>query len=246
MAWEQVRNGLREAGDTLLSLFYPSHCAACLADTRAGQALCPNCAANAPTVSAPFCDCCSQPFSGVLDPPFLCPRCTRSRSHFHCAVARYRSQGVVRDFIHRFKYEGHYYLRYPLARWLAEAWNDPRLHAPPADLLVPVPLHPARRREREFNQAEVLARLLSRECGVALGLCLRRTRYTSTQTRLNRHRRMENLRGAFSLRQNWDVQGRHLILVDDVFTTGSTVEECARVLSQAGAGSIRAITVARA
>jgi ComF family protein len=106
-------------------------------------------------------------------------------------------------------------------------------------------LHRARRREREFNQAEVIANLLSRHAAVPVRNAIERIRYTTTQTQLDRHERMENLRGAFRVRHPRDVKDRHLILVDDVFTTGSTVEECARVLRAAGAASVRALTVAR-
>jgi competence protein ComFC len=151
----------------------------------------------------------------------------------------------VRDFIHRFKYSQHFYLRHPLAEWLAETLEDERILARGIDAFVPVPLHPARRRERNFNQAEVLARLLAPRAGKPVLHALRRDRYTTTQTRFDRHQRMENLRNAFSVRHNAIVQNRHLILVDDVFTTGSTVDECARVLREAGAASVRVVTVAR-
>jgi ComF family protein len=128
---------------------------------------------------------------------------------------------------------------------MALGLEDERIQRSPAQALVPVPLHSARQREREFNQAEILARLLSKRSGIPLALCLQRTRYTTTQTRLDRHERMENLRGAFRVRHTPSVTGRHLILIDDVFTTGSTVEECARVLRAAGAASVRVLTVAR-
>ena len=153
---------------------------------------------------------------------------------------------MVRELIHRFKYQGHFYLRHQLAAWMAEGLADARLRHPPAEALVPVPLHAARQREREFNQAEVLAREVSARAGLPVENLLRRTRYTSTQTQLDRDERMENLRGAFCLRQHAEVSGRHLLLIDDVFTTGSTVEECARVLLESGAASVRVLTVARA
>ena len=207
--------------------------------------LCPTCAAQAIRIKAPFCRQCSQPFDGAIEGEFVCHQCGQRKVHFDCAVARFRSRGVVREFIHRFKYERQYYLRLPLAAWLAETLEDERLSSHPFEALVPVPLHIARFREREFNQAEVLARLLSKRAGKPVLRALRRVRYTSTQTRLDRDQRMENLRNAFRVRHASLVQSRHLILVDDVFTTGSTVEECARVLRQAGAASVRVVTVAR-
>jgi ComF family protein len=110
---------------------------------------------------------------------------------------------------------------------------------------VPVPLFRARERHREFNQAEVLARLVGRRAGIPVSDCLLRTRNTTSQVAYDRKMRMENLRNAFRMRQSSDVRGRHLLLVDDVLTTGSTLDECALVLLEAGAASVRAITVAR-
>jgi len=114
------------------------------------------------------------------------------------------------------------------------------------DVIVPVPLHPARRRERGFNQAELLARSLSRLTGLPVMLVLERVRYTTTQTAFDRTERMENLRNAFRLRPARNVRGSRVLLVDDVLTTGSTLSECARVLKESGASSVHAATAARA
>ncbi|MEQ1859089.1 MAG: ComF family protein [Chthoniobacteraceae bacterium] len=236
---------LRSTGEALLSLFYPPHCAACGCDTSAGLHLCAKCGDGARRIESPFCRQCSQPFEGDITGTFTCSNCGDRSFHFDCAVAPFLARGVVREFIHRFKYEREYHLRHPLAEWAAAGLDDERIRARAIDALVPVPLHPARKREREFNQAEAIATLLARRAGVPMRDALQRTRYTTTQTRLDRHERMENLRGAFRVRHAAAVQNRHLILVDDVFTTGSTVEECARVLREAGAASVRAITVAR-
>ena len=110
---------------------------------------------------------------------------------------------------------------------------------------MPVPLHPLRRREREFNQAEVLARELARHQGWEFCDILQRIRYTVTQTHFDRRRRMKNLREAFRVRRNAAVEGKRLLLVDDVLTTGSTLDECARMLLRAGAEAIDALTVTR-
>ncbi|HET6409619.1 MAG TPA: ComF family protein [Chthoniobacteraceae bacterium] len=152
---------------------------------------------------------------------------------------------MVRDLIHRFKYDRHYYLRHQLAIWAAEALEDERLQSPGFDALIPVPLHPTRQREREFNQAEAIAELLGERFQKQVINALQRIRYTDSQTMHDRAERMENLRGAFRVRHPDAVLNRHLVLVDDVFTTGSTVEECARVLMEAGAASVRALVVAR-
>ena len=241
----KIGTPLQRAGEALLALLYPPHCASCGADTASGVHLCADCAGQARKIEAPFCARCSEPFSGAIDGPFTCANCADRRLHFDCAVARYLSRGVVREFIHRFKYDRHFYLRHPLADWLTAALDDDRMRATPIHAFVPVPLHSARQREREFNQADVLAKLLAQRTGTPLLRALQRTRYTTTQTRLDRHERMENLRNAFRVRHTAAVQNRHLVLVDDVFTTGSTVDECARVLRAAGAASVRVVTVAR-
>jgi ComF family protein len=235
----------RRTADAALSLLYPPHCAACGAETPAGRHVCDPCNATARRIAAPFCRVCSQPFDGAITAEFTCQNCSERKLHFDCAVAPFLSRGVVRDFIHRFKYEREFFLRLPLADFAAEGLDDERLRARPFDAFVPVPLHAARFREREFNQAEEIARALSQRTGTPLVNALRRIRYTSTQTVLDRHARMENLRNAFRVRHSPAVLQRHLVLVDDVFTTGSTVDECARVLRQAGAASVRALTVAR-
>ena len=236
---------LQRAADACLSLLYPPHCALCGSDTMAGRHLCEPCEGKAARIDAPFCRQCSQPFDGAIESEFTCSNCEGRHFHFDCAVSRYRSTGLVRDLVHRFKYDRCLYLRQPLAEWLSETLDDARITAHPFDWLVPVPLHAARRREREFNQADELAQLVAARHGERVLHALRRVRYTTTQTRLDREERMQNLRDAFRVRHSRTVSGSHLILVDDVFTTGSTVDECARVLKESGAASVRVITVAR-
>ena len=152
---------------------------------------------------------------------------------------------MVRKTIHDFKYGRQFYLRHLIGCWLTETLDDPRLLGRRFDFVVPVPLHRARKRERGFNQAELLAIELHRRSGLPLRDALQRTRYTTTQTQFDRRERMENLKEAFRLRRGCDVQGLRMLLVDDVLTTGSTLSECAAVLKNAGAVSVHAATAAR-
>jgi len=237
---------IAERARTFLSLIYPPCCEACGAGVEHPLYLCAPCAAGALRIEPPFCNVCSEPFHGRIDGEFTCPNCHDRPLHFQCAVAKYRSTGVVRDFIHRFKYFREYHLRHTLAAWAAESLADPRISAIPVDALVPVPLFRARERHREFNQAAVIAALLARRAALPVSHCLLRIRNTSSQLSCDRHGRMENLRNAFRMRHNSAVHGLNLVLVDDVLTTGSTLDECARILLQGGAASVRAITVARA
>jgi ComF family protein len=230
----------------LSSLFYPAACVVCSCAVERTEYLCPDCRQRAPRIVAPFCAKCSEPFTGAITQTFSCSNCEHRTLHFDSAVAAYRSRGLVRKLVHEFKYGHHRHLRYPLAGWLGETLSDPRLRGRQFDLLVPVPLHPARERERGFNQAALLAELLAQNTALPVRALLERIRYTTTQTAYDRSERMENLRDAFRLRKNRDVRGLHVLLIDDVLTTGSTLSECARILKRGGALSVYAATAARA
>src|SRR3954451_3025244 len=229
-----------------VSLLYPATCTVCGKNVRAGAYLCDDCEAKIIHIVPPFCEKCSEPFEGSINTAFSCANCAHRTIYFDTAVAAYRGRGIVRDVIHQFKYNRQIHLRHLVARWLRAALDDERLRAYKFDVVVPVPLHPARQRERGFNQATVLAELLSAQISIPCRPLLKRIRYTTTQTALDRSERMENLHNAFRLRKNTDVRGLQVLLIDDVLTTGSTLSECARVLKRAGAKSVHAATAARA
>lgn len=228
----------------LADLLYPPHCVQCGIRQRDDRWLCDDCGRDLPRIDGPRCQVCSRPFDGYLD-VFDCPNCHGHELHLDCAVSVMRSSGVVRDLVHRFKYGRELHVRRVLGGWLCEAFADERIAEMTDAALVPVPLHSARRRERQFNQAEALAEWVSRERGIPIIFPLARSRHTVTQTQFDRKQRMRNLRGAFTLRQNARVKEKSILLVDDVLTTGSTLDECARVLLEGGARCVRAITVAR-
>lgn len=230
----------------LASLFYPPLCAVCSEPIESERYLCGGCQAKAPRIKPPFCTKCSEPFPGSITEVFACANCAHRTLHFEAAVSAFRSRGVVRKILHEFKYSRQQHLKHPIADWLAETLVDPRLQGRRFDVIVPVPLHPARKRERGFNQAELLAELLSVRGRVPMHDVLQRIRYTTTQTAFDRAERMENLHNAFRLRRNADVRGSRVLLIDDILTTGSTLSECARVLKVSGALSVHAATAARA
>jgi len=176
---------------------------------------------------------------------FECPNCRGSAFHFECAVSVVRSRRVIRELIHRVKYSREIWITKILARIMARGLVDPRLSGQVFDALVPVPLHSKRLREREFNQSLLLARHLSKCSGLPVRDVLLRHRYTGTQTVLDRAERRQNLRNAFSVRKNTVVTDQNLLLIDDVLTTGSTLDACAAVLLEEGAESVRALTLAR-
>jgi ComF family protein len=230
----------------LASLFYPPICTICAANVRDREYLCDDCGGKLSRIVAPFCQTCSEPFSGAIDGYFTCANCAHRTLEFQSAVAAYRSRGIVRRVVHDFKYGRQVYLRHLVGAWLNTAFEDERLRGVSFDLLVPVPLHPARERERGFNQAALLAEIVGKSRGLACRPVLERTRYTTTQTAFDRAERMENLHNAFRLRKKMDVRELRVLLIDDVLTTGATLSECARVLKKAGASVVYAATAARA
>jgi len=232
--------------EAAVSLLYPPVCTICGRSVGAGEYLCDQCETKAVRIVAPFCQKCSEPFEGAITSAFTCANCAHRTIYFDAAVAAYRGRGIVRQIIHEFKYGRQIHLRHLVARWLHAALDDERLCGRRFDVIVPVPLHPARQRERGFNQASLLAEMLSAQTSIPAKPVLERIRYTTTQTALDRSERMENLHNAFRLRKNADVRGLHVLLVDDVLTTGSTLNECARLLKRAGAFSVHAATAARA
>lgn len=235
---------IEKALEPLKSLFFPSHCAHCAKRVEEGSDWCADCAVQIERVKPPRCEVCSQPYDGLTS-EFVCPNCRGEEFSFICAVTVARSHRTVRDVLHRLKYNREMWLARVLAEIQREGFEDPRLAGMEFDALVPVPLHPRRLRERQFNQAALLAEHLARSSQIPVCEFLRRTRFTGSQTRLNRKARRQNLRDAFSLRQDADVTNLNLLLVDDVLTTGSTLDACAAILIESGARSVRALTVAR-
>src|SRR5205807_10520964 len=193
--------------EAAVSLLYPSVCTICGRSIRAGEYLCDQCETKAVRIVAPFCEKCSEPFEGAITSAFTCANCAHRTIYFDAAVAAYRGRGIVREVIHQFKYTRQIHLRHLVARWLGAALEDERLRDCNFDLIVPVPLHPTRERERGSNQASLLSELLSAQTSIRTQRVLQRVRYTTTQTALDRSERMENLHNAFRLRKNSDVRG---------------------------------------
>ncbi len=209
-----------------------------------------------PVIAPPFCDVCGESFDGQIDGPFDCPNCKEISFHFEFARAAMDRSAETLELIHRLKYGREIHLARELGILACGAFADRRLAIARDEKwpLVPVPLHWGRQRDRQFNQAEEIARVVGKESGLPMVRSLKRVRRTLTQTRLSRKQRMENLKGAFAIRKPpfratatvdhlTDTPG--VILVDDVFTTGSTVDECAKILRKAGARRVAVLTVMR-
>src|SRR5262249_38113176 len=169
-----------------VSLLYPATCTVCGKQVRAGEHLCDGCEAKIIRIVPPFCETCSEPFEGSITTAFSCANCAHRTIYCDAAVAAIRGRGIVRHLIPEFKSNRQIHLRHLVARWLRAALDDERLRSRRFDVIVPVPLHPARQRERGFNQASLLAELLSAQTSIPYRPLLKRIRYTTTQTALDR------------------------------------------------------------
>ncbi|OFV89804.1 MAG: hypothetical protein A3G76_00045 [Acidobacteria bacterium RIFCSPLOWO2_12_FULL_65_11] len=230
--------------DAVLAVALAPVCAACGAplDQPTRGPVCAGCWRSILPLTPPLCDRCGDALPTWRSTSVSmerCPRCRRSPRAIDRARAVGTYDGALRAVIHALKYEGRRSLARPLAALMRMRGADV---LDGADWLVPVPLHRSRRRERGFNQAVDLARHLGRPVRQAL----RRVRPTRTQTGLPAAQRHHNVRGAFVIaRAAGELAGRCVVLVDDVSTTGATLDACARVLKEAGAREVRALTAAR-
>ena len=231
-----------------LDILFPPLCHICRTFIPAAGPLhiCAGCRESITTISSPLCDLCGMPFGTIDGFDHRCGACSISPPRFDAARAATRFDGPVREMIHRFKYDRRVQLARPLGLITAETLA-PWAAATTSDLVVPVPLHVRRLRQRGFNQAVLIGQVLAHQWQLPLDRTgLRRIRWTEPQINLSAAERTANVRGAFAVSAPSRVEGRRVLLVDDVFTTGSTVAECARALKGAGATEVRVATVARA
>ena len=221
----------------VLDVFLPPCCTVC---NKVGTWLCDQCARQIPLFDAPICPQCGCP--GNSQQP--CRVCQDTPLHVAPIRAAYLFEGNIRDVIHALKYRGARKAADVLGASMALAW---RHHAMQSDILIPVPLHPDREIQRGYNQAVLIAKALGREIGIPVATrTLVRTRATATQTKLNRQERRVNVSGAFACIANTVFIEKRVTLVDDVATTGATLNACADVLLANGAQSVSAFTLARA
>jgi len=248
---------IRHAADGLFCVLFPADCRIC------GEPLlnishlpvCPECLDGMEPIHGKVCSICGERVlsSFALSDPdgrMRCPVCRRVERPFERAVAYGSYDEGLRELIHLLKYNGVRPAANVLGRMLAETITalQPEFDQDQV-LVVPVPLYKAKRRQRSFNQAELITRSALKHLGnsrleLATGL-LQRVRETRSQIGLTAHQRRENMRGAFAVSSAGEVTGREILVVDDVYTTGTTVSECARVLVRAGAARVWVATVAR-
>ena len=232
----------------LLDWIYPPICALCETPLRGGRNLCSPCAQSLPLLTPHRCLKCGQEFDGAIPPPQGCPNCQDMKPAFDFATAALKATDDSIALIHQLKLLKRPEIGHDLAELAVGAFReDARLSKLTHPLLIPVPLHGQRLRSRRFNQAEVIARALSEELDLDLLCALRRVRPTPRQATLSRKERLKNLRKAFKVSTSPEkLRNRHLVLIDDVFTTGATAQECARSLRATQPASIAVFTIVRA
>src|SRR5579863_4780632 len=235
---------LRRWGRAVVDGVLPPRCLACGATVDDVNALCPKCWAAMTFFAPPWCAVCGLPFPHPMGEGAVCADCARERASWDRARSVMRYDKHSRSLVLGLKHGDRTHLAKALGGWMHRAGGEVLERA---DFIVPVPLHWTRLFARRYNQASLLAHAIHAAGGppVAPDWLMRRRR-TPSQGRLGAAARLRNVRGAFFLRPGRSVKGKRLVIVDDVLTTGATVEECARVLRRGGAGFVGVLTLARA
>ena len=235
-------------GNAFIDLLFPSRCVAC---HRLGDWLCASCADQIEVIRPPLCHRCGMPLSGPIPPATqdgltVCAGCKSSTRSLDGLVAYAFHSDPLRQAIHQFKYADLRSLAAPLGKLMAQGWSELTPPGCEIDAVVPVPLHVKRLRERGYNQAALLARELASHLGrPVVEDVLVRTRATAPQVDLNAKERQSNVKDAFRCLKD-SLETRRVMLVDDVCTTGSTLEAAAEALRESGVSFVWAYTLARA
>lgn len=223
--------------DTLLNFLFPPVCANC---RKVGTLLCAECRAEFSWLAEPLCAACGRPLPEPEAPCAFCAQRPLPLKQVRTAVF---FQEPMQSLIHKFKYENNFGLGGVLGDVMVQAWPD---WQPPIDCIVPIPLHKKRQQERGYNQSELLARQLAARMRIPLETgCLQRARHTAPQVHLSAQERQQNVAGAFTA-SGGNIVGRHILLIDDVLTTGATLSAAANALYAAGATAVSGYCLARA
>ena len=229
----------------LVDMVLPPRCLTCAAPAASPHALCPSCWAGLPLIERPFCERLGIPFTYDHGAGVLSAEAIADPPAFGKARAAVRYEGAAIELVHRLKYADRVENAALMGTLMTQAGRD-LLEG--ADFLVPVPLHRLRLWRRRFNQSALLAREIARRSDVPYDpFLLLRKRRTPRQVGLSRNERARNVQGAFEVPQarRPDLEGKRIVLVDDVLTSGATAEACARALLRAGAGNVDVLTFAR-
>jgi ComF family protein len=247
-AWAQSRATCRgvwsATARAALDIALPTLCVSCH-EPVTGDGLCATCWSQLSFIAPPYCARLGIPFVYDPGPGLLSMEAIASPPAYRRARAAVRYDDVARTLVHALKYQDRTDLAPTMGRWMARAGDE---LLKDADALIPVPLHWQRSWSRRYNQSGALARVIAAQAGIPVwGDVLRRTRQTRQQVGLSRAERSRNVQGAFGVaaEKKPAVQGRRVVLIDDVLTSGATVDTCARALLRAGAASVDVLVFAR-
>ena len=241
---KRAADGLRALSRAALDLALPTLCPACR-EPIDGRGLCPACWSKLSFITRPYCERLGIPFVYDPGPGILSMEAIADPPAYHRARAAVRFDEISRALVHALKYGDRLDLAPMMGHWISRAGRELLAEA---DALVPVPLHWRRLWARRFNQSAMLAGAISADCGVPIAAtALKRIKATAQQVGLSRSERAANIQGAFRVPEEAKpaVTGRRLVLVDDVLTSGATVEGCARALLRAGAANVDVLIFAR-
>lgn len=232
----------------LADLIYPKTCLVCknkLKDTSVDNLVCLDCWGKIKKNQPPFCHRCGRSLEKKSLAKNICVSCIRKSLSFDRAFSPCVYEGTIKELIHQFKYNNKDYLGAMIGRLMVDFIREYDLPIDLLDLIIPVPLHGCRQREREFNQAQILSNYLAKVFNKkVLNNTLIRHRNTRTQTELEPRQRFLNVKGSFAIKDSQTLKGKNILLVDDVLTTGATSSEAASVLKAAGANIVFVITMA--
>jgi ComF family protein len=231
----------------LADLVFPPECTACGAlVNRSTDTFCDSCFSRIRFIRSPLCPRCGIPYGSEGERDHLCADCILSEAYVSMARAAGEFGSTLLDVVHKFKYQGLTAAGEALGRFMA-GLDYEGLRIRDYTLIIPVPLHRKKLRERGFNQAVILAAEISRRHGVPMDfVSVKRRIHTEPQAGLGRDDRLRNMKGAFEVVKPEAVADEKILLIDDVYTTGSTVGECAKALRESGAGDVSVLTLARA
>lgn len=231
----------------LLNFILPPRCICCGEILKDENGLCPECFNQMTFISEPYCQHCGLPFSETMKPNkhMLCPDCVKNKkSVLRMCRSALKYDDLSKRAILALKFMDKTENANVFAKWLQLAGKDIFSHD--ADTLIPVPLHYRRLIHRRYNQSALVASELSRLTGLNLDTSsLIKHKSTKPQVSFSGSQRLNNVKGAFSVKFPERIVGRHVVVIDDVYTTGSTIRECAIALHEAGAASVDALTIAR-
>lgn len=228
-------------------IVFPPRCLYCAENNLPAEGpFCSSCLEKIRFITDSLCPICGIPFFASPAQSHICGNCVTNRPRYTQARSMAGFETIIMEAIHKFKYGRNITVGAALGSCMAD-FSFPDFDYSEYSLLIPVPLHIKRLRERGFNQSLLLARKLAEKHGLPVNFSLlKRHKFTLTQTGLNKAEREKNIKGAFIVEDRQKISGQSIILIDDVYTTGGTINECAKVLLKAGAEKVAALTLARA